>query len=316
MNTDLYQELVGAIDGVSGGPHAGYRSAHAKGILCEGSFSATERAGKLSRAAHLSGPELPATVRFSNGSGDPGTPDNARTDGRGMSVKVHLPDGDAVDSVTLSLPVFFARTPQGFLDFTRARRPDPETGQPDPERIGEVLAAHPETGAALQLILPALVPPASYATFAYNSLHAFCLVAPGGERSWVRLRWEPEAGESVLPEEEIDGAGPDYLQEELRERLGSETVGFRLIAILAADGDPLDDPTAAWPEERERVELGRLELTAVADPERPGEPIVFDPMNLTDGIEPSDDQILAVRSGAYSVSIERRSAVAGAGGAA
>ena len=33
---------------------------------------------------------------------------------------------------------------------------------------------------------------------------------------------------------------------------------------------------------------------------------VFDPMRLTDGIEPSADPILAARPKAYSVSIERR----------
>ena len=34
--------------------------------------------------------------------------------------------------------------------------------------------------------------------------------------------------------------------------------------------------------------------------------MVMDPMRLTDGIEPSDDPILHVRPGAYSVSVERR----------
>ncbi len=46
----------------------------------------------------------------------------------------------------------------------------------------------------------------------------------------------------------------------------------------------------------------------VEDAETPGNPIVFDPMRLTDGIEPSDDKILAARPMAYSVSIERRTA--------
>ena len=40
----------------------------------------------------------------------------------------------------------------------------------------------------------------------------------------------------------------------------------------------------------------------------PDQPLVFDPMRLTDGIEPSADQILAARPKAYSVSIDRRCA--------
>jgi catalase len=301
----LWEEIVAAIDGVSGGPYPGRRAAHAKGTFCEGTFTATPAARELSRAEHLSGDPVPVTVRFSNGSGNPELPDNERVDGRGLAVKFRLPSGSEADSVTITIPVFFVSTPEDFLAFTRARKPDPETGQPDMEKIGALIGERPEIGAALQLILPTLTPPVSYATCAYNSLHAFCLVNGEDERTWVRIRWRPEAGEHVLPEEEIDAQGPDYLQEEIRDRLEREPVRFRLDAILAEEGDPLDDPTQPWPEERERVELGTMELTDVADVE---EPVIFDPNNLVDGIEPSDDPILAARSPSYSVSIERRMA--------
>jgi len=310
MMATLYEELVAAIDGVSGGPYDGRRAAHAKGILCEGSFTATPRAAELSRAKHLSGDPVPVTVRFSNGSGNPDLPDNVRTEGRGLAVKFEVPDGPAVDSVTITLPVFFVRTPEDFLEFTRARKPDPETGQPDMEKLEAVLADHPETAAALQLILPSFVPPVSYATCAYNSLHAFCLVNADEEATWVRLRWQPEADEHLLAEEEIEGAGADYLQPELRERLDREPIRFALVATIRGDDDTLEDPTVAWPEDRERVELGTLEITGLAEPEDPAQPIVFDPNNLADGIVPSDDRILHARSHAYSVSIERRMATA------
>ena len=83
-----------------------------------------------------------ATVRFSNGGGDPGAPDYA-TEGRGMAVKLYLEDGTRTDMVALTLPVFFARTPEDFFEFTRARKPDPATGQPDMERLGKWLGEHP-----------------------------------------------------------------------------------------------------------------------------------------------------------------------------
>ena len=306
----LYEEMVAAIDGLSGGPHAGHRAAHAKGTLCKGSFAATPAAAELSRAKHLAGTPVPVTARFSNGSGNPGHPDNFRTEGRGLAVKFHLEGDQSADSVTLSIPVFFVRTPEDFLEFTRARKPDPETGQPDPETLEALLGEHPETGAALQLILPSLIPPASYATCAFNSLHAFCLINADEEARWVKLRWEPEAGVENLPEEEIESAAEDYLQADLRERLGREPVRFRLVAILGAAEDPLEDPTLPWPDDRERVELGTLELTEALPPEKPGEVNVFDPMNLVDGIVPSADRILHARTHAYSVSIDRRLAAA------
>ena len=49
-------------------------------------------------------------------------------------------------------------------------------------------------------------------------------------------------------------------------------------------------------------------IEVVEDAETPDSPLVFDPMRLTEGIEPSADKILAARPKAYSVSIERRTA--------
>jgi catalase len=250
------------------------------------------------------------TVRFSNGSGDPNAPDGERREGRGMAVKFYLPDGSTTDIVSITIPVFFVSTPDDFLGFTQARKPDPETGEPDMEKLGGFLADHPETGAALQLILPTLVPPRSYATCTYNSLHAFQLVNEEGEGRWVRYRFVPEAGEEQMPDEDLETAPPDYLQQEIRERLEHEPVRFTLVARLAEDGDPLDDPTGAWPEERETVELGTLELTGLDTTRETGDDVlVFDPTRATDGIELSDDPILHIRSHAYSVSVERRAGV-------
>ena len=72
--------------------------------------------------------------------------------------------------------------------------------------------------------------------------------------------------------------------------------------------DPTDDVTALWPADRPRVEFGRLEVARMSasgiEEERR---LVFDPTNLTDGIELSADPILLARSAAYSISYDRRS---------
>ncbi|HEX8052809.1 MAG TPA: catalase family peroxidase [Thermoleophilaceae bacterium] len=299
----LAQEAVDAINEVSG-RFDGHRAAHAKGTLCAGTFTPTPEAAELSPAAHFREP-VRVTVRLSNGSGNPHAPDGERTEGRGIAIKFYLPDGGTTDIVGLTLPVFFVRDPDAFVEFVRARKPDPETGQPDMQKIGAFLGEHPETGAALQLILPSMVPPRSYATCAFNSLHAFRL----GER-WARYRIEPEAGVEHVPEEEIDGLAEDYLQTELRERLEAGPVRFRLYARLGEEGDPTDDPTVAWPDERERVELGTLELTGLdTTREQDGDVLVFDPTRVTDGIELSDDRILRFRADAYATSVFRRTGV-------
>jgi catalase len=119
--------------------------------------------------------------------------------------------------------------------------------------------------------------------------------------------WEPEAGIRTLPDEELESKSADYLQEELAERLAAGQVRFTLRVRLAADGDPLDDPTVPWPDDRTTVTLGTMELTALdMDRERGDDVVVFDPTRVTDGVECSDDEILATRPRAYAVSIERR----------
>jgi catalase len=302
--SDLAEQAVDAINDVSG-RFDGHRAAHAKGTLCAGTFTPTAEAAELSSAAHFAGDPVRVTVRLSNGSGNPTAPDNERTEGRGMAIKFYLPDGSTTDIVSLTLPCFFVRDPGDFVEFVRARKPDPETGQPDMERIGAFIGEHPETGAALQQILPKLVPPRSYATCAFNSIHSFRL----GER-WARYRIEPEAGVENVPDEEIEGLEPDYLQTDIRARLEQGPVRFTLYARLAEDGDAVDDPTVPWPEERERVELGTIELTGLdTTREHGGDVLVFDPTRVTDGIELSGDRILNFRPDAYAVSVFRRTGV-------
>ena len=303
----MWEEIVDALEAANGGPHPACRAVHAKGTVCAGTFTPTPEAAKLSRAGHLQGDPVEATVRFSNASGNPHTSDANPIAGRGMAVKFNLPDGESTDIVAVPLVVFIARTPEDFLALTQARVPDPETGQPDPEKLGAHLAEHPETGVALQKGLPKLAPTTSFATSDYRALHAFALVDPDGERHWGRYTWEPEEGPEYLTEEQRDGASRDYLQEEIRQRLSEGIARFTLEFTLASDGDPLEDPTAEWEGEHEVIELGELELISVVEEaETPENPLVFDPMRLTDGIEPSEDPILAVRPKAYSVSIDRR----------
>jgi len=302
---DLSEQIIDAIQDISG-RHAGYRAVHAKGTLCAGAFTPSPGAAEVCRAPHFQDGELRAHVRFSNGSGDPENRDAAQ-DGRGMAVKLYLPEGGTTDIVCISRRQFFVCTPEAFLEFTRARKPDPETGQPDMAKLGAFLGAHPEAGPAVQEQLASQAP-VSYATTDFNSLHAFRFTAPDGTERWVRYHWEPDAGVATLEAEEAEGKDRDYLQQELAERLEGGPVGFVLSVAVAQEGDPIEDPTLAWPDDRETIELGRLEVTGLAfDRDRDGDVLVFDPIRVTDGIEPSGDPILHARSDAYAESVFRRS---------
>jgi catalase len=303
---DLSERLVDAL-GTLYGTHAGHRAAHAKGVLCAARFTATPAAAELSRAAHFQGATHRAHVRFSNGSGNPGAPDGER-DGRGLALKVYLPDGTTTDVIGLTLPVFFVRTPEALLEFNAARQVDPTTGGPDMEKVGAFLAAHPETVPAVTAAITAPAP-ASYACLAYHGIHCYRFVGADGTARHARYHFVPHAGETSITEEDASGRDPDYLRAELTERLERGPACFDLELELAEADDPVDDPTAVWPEGRRRVAVARIDITALAfDRERDGDILVFDPTRVTAGIETTADPILHARPGAYRVSVARRTA--------
>ncbi len=288
------------------GPHPGLRPIHAKGVVCTGTFRAADDARRLSMAAHLQGDEVPVTVRFSNAGGDPRVHDGA-PNVRGMAVKFHLPDGKFTDIVANSVDGFFTRTPEEFLELLHALLPDPATGQPSAQRVGAFLADHPAAKAHLDRQAARPVP-ASYARTGYHAVHAFRFVAADGSGRFGRYHWIPDADEAWLAPEDALKRDPDFLREELAERLSHGVVLFRLTLQLAAREDPTDDATVLWPADRAVMQLGRLQVEAIsptssADEQR----LVFDPTRLTRGIELSADPILLARPEAYSISFERRS---------
>jgi catalase len=274
------------------GRHPGYRALHAKGILCKGTFTASPEPASLTRAGHMQADEIPVTVRFSNGSGNPRRPDYA-PDPRGLAVKFYLPDGSRTDIVAVTTPLFSTKTPEGFIEFIKA--------QAAPWKLPLFFARHPEALKSVAVDAPTLRPPPSYAVVRYYGIHAFKWVAVDGTERYVRYTWRP------LQEGGRRRRDRDYLQDELRERLAAGPIRFRLELQVAMPGDPLDDPSAAWPRERWRVDAGTLEVTGLeTDRETGGDVLVFDPTRVTDGIELSDDPVLRFRHDAYSASVARR----------
>jgi catalase len=97
------------------------------------------------------------------------------------------------------------------------------------------------------------------------------------------------------------------LIDELPQRIAQGAVKFRLLAQLAKEGDPITDGTVVWPADRELVELGTLSLTStVKDQVSAQKGIMFNPLALQAGIEPSADPVLLARPPAYAVSYAHR----------
>jgi catalase len=148
--------------------------------------------------------------------------------------------------------------------------------------------------------------PASYAQATYHSEHAFRFMAADGSSRFGRYHWVPEAGEALLTPEVGSQRGPNFLREDLAERLARGPVAFRLslqvAVIMIRRTIPL--PLAG---RRRTAELGRLEIGSISPTSRADEQrLIFDPANVADGIELSADPILLARSPAYAVSYARR----------
>jgi catalase len=304
MADQLALDLVAAFDAVFGGD-PGVRAAHAKGTCCDATFMATPQAAALSRAPHLQGAPVRATVRFSNGSGDATAPDAGR-EPRGMAVRFHLDERRSTDVVSINQPVFIVRTPEEVLEFMRLRKPDPETGKLNLEALGAFVAARPESQRAVEILI-AGPPIASFLQTDYFAIHAFRFVDADGNGRFGRYRWVADAGVVTLTPDEARARDRDYLRDDLLARLAAGPATFTLRITLAGDGDDPDDPTVEWPEGRDEIVAGTLGITGPsADQERGCERLVFDPTLLCDGIEASNDKILHARPGAYAVSSRRR----------
>tara|TARA_R110002020_G_scaffold52584_4_gene147588 strand:- start:769 stop:1752 length:984 start_codon:yes stop_codon:yes gene_type:complete len=285
------------------GFHAGYRSIHAQGRYYAGVFTATPEARQISRASHFQGQPVRVTIRHSN---SPAANPIGPADSVSMAVRFYLPDGTVTDLIALPITLFFTRTPEETLELLKIALPDPESGKADMEKVGQFLAERPSVlhAVGLRKQLPAAV---SFARTAYHALHAFRFVNEDGAAVYARYHWEPDAGVATQTLDELHTEKPTYLFEELEERLGRGPVRFKLILELAGEGDPTDDPSAPWPEDRPRLIVGQLEITRPTTLEEIGDPVMMhDPTRVTDGIELSDDPILAARRGIYEVSVAHR----------
>ncbi|MBI3346487.1 MAG: catalase family peroxidase, partial [Burkholderiales bacterium] len=290
---------------LSGGPHAVYRANHAKGVLVMGSFTPAKTAAGVSKAPHFkAGRTTPVLVRFSNPTGVPNLPDaDPNASPHGIAVRFQLPGGAVTDIVSISANGFPVGKPEEFVALLEAIAQS-GPGVPKPTPIEQFLGAHP---VALKWVTTPRPAPESFATLAFYGVNAFKFTNAKGQSHYVRYQILPVAGEVALGEAEVAKVGPNYLMDELPARIAKAPVKFRLVAQVAQDGDPVDDGSAVWPADRPLVELGTLSLNKVAPEQvKAQKALLFNPLALTPGIEPSADPVLLVRPAAYGISYGQR----------
>jgi catalase len=301
----LSQDLLQQFDTIFG-LHPGFRPAHAKGTMLTGRFTPSRGAASLTRAPHINRESTSVTVRFSNSTGVPLVPDNdPNANPRGLAIRFHLAERVHTDIVSHSTDGFPTRTGPEFLEFLRALAAS-DPSKPSPSPIEAFLAAHPKALAFVQAPKPA---PSSFARESYFGVTAMRFTNKDGVSRYGRYRIVPEAGSDHLPDAIAVARNPNFLFDELAERIARGPIVFRVLTQLANDGDAVDDATVHWPEERTLLDLGAITLTEpVADNAHEQKYIIFDPIPRVEGIDPSEDPLLELRAAIYLLSGRRRRA--------
>ncbi|WP_321960605.1 catalase family peroxidase [Paraburkholderia sp. J7] len=297
--------FVDVMEQTNGKVYTGFRRAHSKGICVTGRFQPAAGAASLSKARVFHQANVPVLGRLSIAGADPHAPD-ATQRVRSMALLLRTDDGQQWRTAMNSFPFFPVSTPQGFYDQRLATAPDPATGKPDPEKLHVFFAAHPEARNydAWATTAPW---PNSWANTQFNGVDAFRFVNDIGARTNVRWAMRPQEPFVAMSAQQRAGADNEYLSEDFERRVALGPVRWDLVVTIAAPGDPIDDPSRPWPAGRVQIVAGTLELDKMT-PQATGpcRDVNFDPLVLPNGIEPSDDPVLAARSTVYAQSYNRR----------
>jgi catalase len=300
----LPQQIADVMVQLNGGIHTGFRFAHAKGLVLTGTFIPAKGANSVSRAAHLRGAPVPVTVRLSDGTGVPQITDNdPHAAPHGMAIRFALPGGAFTDIVANSHNGFFVGTGDDFLAMLKAIAAT-TPASPHPWPIEQFLGGHPR---ALKVITDSKDPPVSFATLGYFGNNAFVFVDSAGTKRSGRYQILPVAGIHYLKSTTATKLSPNYLFDDLHRRIARGPIKYRLFVQLANPGDPTNDGSMVWPDDRKRVALGTISLTAIApDNDALQRSLRLNPIFLTDGIQLSDDPLVPLRSAVYALSVQHR----------
>lgn len=283
------------------GRNSGFRVNHAKGKLVSGTFTPTVEAKQLSKAPHFNANTVPVTVRLSSSGGVPHIPDtDPNGDPRGFAIRFHLGERKHTDIVSHATPFFPVRTGADFLALFEAIGSG---------TMPNFLATRPAALAFVQAPKPT---PKSFFNEHYFGINAFKLISSEGKETNIRYRITPDAGVQTYSPEEAKEKPETFLYDDMVEKLKSTPQSFTLLAQIAGAGDPTDDATVQWPEDREQIKLGTITITeVVADDAELQRTLIFDPVPRVDGVEASDDPILDFRASVYLLSGRERRAAGG-----
>ena len=284
------------------------RVVHARGAGAYGTFTLSKSLSEYTRAAFLQnvGDQTEVFLRFSTVGGGQDSSDYAR-DPRGFAVKFYTEEGN-YDIVGNNTPVFFLNDPMKFPDFVHSQKKNPGTNLPDPARVWEYWANHPQSLHQMTILMSDRGIPRSWRHINGYGSHTFSFYNASGTRYWMKWHFKTDQGIECVTNEEAASLPSHGAQQDLVEAINagsfpSWTVKVQIMTEEQAKSFPLNpfDLTKVWPHDLVPLEtVGKLELNRNVDNYfAETEQAAFAPSNFVPGIGPSPDKMLQARLLAY-----------------
>ena len=284
------------------------RVVHARGAGAYGTFTLSKSLSDFTRASFLQevGQQTDVFLRFSTVGGGQDSSDYAR-DPRGFAVKFYTNEGN-FDLVGNNTPVFFLNDPMKFADFVHSQKKNPRTNLPDPARMYEFWANHPQSLHQMTILMSDRGIPLSWRHINGYGSHTLGLWNKDGERFWVKWHFKTNQGIECVLDDEAASYPPHGAQQDLVDAIDrgdfpSWTVKVQILTEDEAREFPVNpfDLTKVWPHKlAPLIEIGKLELNRNVDNYfAETEQSAFAPSNLVPGISASPDKMLQARLLAY-----------------
>ncbi|HAS47261.1 MAG TPA: catalase [Microscillaceae bacterium] len=284
---DVFEEKFGV--------HQGKRRNHIDGFCFVGEFKIKDKAIiNLTKSKIFSEIPLKVIGRFSHKGGV--KKDESASGEYGMAFEISLPDGLSHNFSMNTLDFFPVNTPEGFLQLMKAK----VSGKK--EDFAQLKKDHPEfVNYKKHYKNKPKKGLRSYANHQFNSINSFLFVNDKGKITPVRWSFVPRNEETKL-----DAVTQvDFYKETQKALNKHQKLVWDMVVIVANEDDPVNDASALWTGDHQKIVAATLTVSAVM-PRGDCTDKNFDPLRLTEGIQPSKDPVLKFRSPAYAMSFSRR----------
>jgi len=283
------------------GDNPGVRKGHARGVCASAEFVPSQ-AAKKRFSSPLFAQSSKVVARFSMGGGNP-VADESAIAPRGMGLRFELPSGQFHNLAGLTTPMFAGKNPEQFLGLLRVSHAV-KSGKAKPGDIQAYLQNNPEVAGQRQWLNDNLPAP-TYTDASYYGVHTFFAQQNDGSQAKFRWQLKPKQGDKHLTKDALDKLPEAFLEERLKDDLaGEKSVQYDWVWTIGQAEDTNNNPSLLWPAQREQITVGTISITDAGSNLCDGHN--FDPNSLAEGVSPSGDPVLAIRSPAYALSFVKR----------